>query len=185
MGHNTAQRGFTLPEMMATLAVTAIITSLAVPSMKNIVDSNKRTTGTNELVATIHAARSAAITRNLQVTICPSSDAMSCNEGRWQDGIIYFTDNNQDRKVSADDEILGTVNGIADITIRSQDFEQFLAFRPNGQIMVNTIAENSGEILLCDDRGAELSRSLILHVGGKPQIAVNTAPGAYAACLNS
>ncbi len=83
-----------------------------------------------------------------------------------------------------DDEILGTVKGIADVTIRSQDFEQFLTFRPNGHIMVNTIAENSGEILLCDDHGAELSRSLILHVGGKPQIAVNTAPDAYAACLN-
>lgn len=185
MGHNTAQRGFTLPEMMVTLAVTAIITSLAVPSMKHLVDSNKRTTDTNELVATFHAARSAAITRNLQVTICPSSDTMSCNDGRWQDGLIYFTDNNQDRKVSVEDEILGAIKGIADVTIRSQDFKQFLAFRPNGQVMVNTIVENSGEILLCDDRSAELSRSLILHVGGKPQIAVNTAPDAYAACLDT
>jgi type IV fimbrial biogenesis protein FimT len=185
VSHNNAQRGFTLAEMMATLAIAAITASLAVPAMKNIVTNSQRTAGTNDLVSTLHAARSIAITRDVQVTICPSSDAEHCNDAQWQDGWIYFVDNDHDRQVDANDEVLGAVNGIANITIRSQDFERFLVFRPNGQIMVDTIAENSGEMLLCDARGPEFSRSLILHVGGKPQLTFNEDPNAYTACWSA
>ncbi len=182
MNHYSTQRGFSLAEMMATIAIAAVTATLAVPSMKNLVDDGQRTTGTNKLISTLHAARSVAITRNEQVTICASSDAEHCNNAQWQDGWIYFVDHNHDRHVDTGDEVLGAVNGIADITILSQDFERFLAFRPNGQIMVDTTAENSGEMLLCDDRGPGFSRSLILHVGGKPQLTVNEDPGAYTVC---
>jgi len=185
VSHDNAQRGFSLAEMMATLAIAAITASLAVPTMKNLVTNSQRTAGANELVSTLHAARSVAITRNVQVTICPSSNAEHCNDAKWQDGWIYFVDNDQDRHVDANDEVLGAVNGIADITIRSQDFERFLVFRPNGQIMVDTAAENSGEMLLCDARGPEFSHSLILHVGGKPQLTFDEDPDAYTACWST
>jgi len=185
VSHKNAQRGFTLAEIIATLAIAAITISMAVPMMMNLVANNQRAAGTNELVSTIHAARSAAITRNEQVTICPSSDARQCNDAQWQEGWIYFVDIDHDRHVDANDEVLGSVNSIANITIRSQDFERFLVFRPNGQIMVDTTAENSGEMLLCDDRGSEFSHSLILHVGGKPQLTVDKDPDAYTACQSA
>lgn len=183
--HNRAQRGFTLAEMMATLAIAAVTVSMAVPSMKNLVAHDQRAADTNALVSSLHAARSAAITRNVQVTVCPSSDAGHCNGARWQEGWIYFIDTDHDRQVDANDEVLGAVGGIADITILSRDFERFLVFRPNGQVMVNTVAENSGEMLLCDSRGPEFSQSLILHVGGKPQLIYNKAPKAYSACSSA
>ncbi len=167
---------------MATLAIAAITTSMAVPTMKNLVANGQRAAGTNELISTMHAARSIAITRNAQVTICPSSSAMQCDDTPWHEGWIFFVDENQDRQVDANDEILGTVGSIPDITIQSQVFNQFLAFRPNGHIMVHTRAENSGEILLCDARGPEFSHSLIMHVGGKPQLRVDEPPDTYTDC---
>jgi len=183
--HNFAQRGFTLAEMMATLAIAAVTASMAVPSMKNLVANNQRTSGANEFVSTLHAARSVAITRNVQVTLCPSSDAEHCNDAQWQEGWIYFVDINHDRHVNENDEILGAVSGIVDITIRSKDFEHFLAFRPNGHIMVDTTAENQGEMLLCDARGPKFSQSLILHVGGKPQLTFDKDPDAYTSCSSA
>lgn len=185
VSYNRAQQGFSLAEMMATLAIAAVTASMAVPAMRNLAANGQRTAATNELVTTIHAARSVAITRNVQVTICPSSDAEHCNDTQWHEGWIYFVDYDHNRQVDTNDEILGAVNGIAEITIRSQDFEQFLVFRPNGQIMVATTAENSGEMLLCDDRGPEFSHSLILHVGGKPQLTVDEDPDAYTACSSA
>jgi len=183
VSHDTTQQGFSLAEMMATLAIAAVTASMAVPTMKNIVVNGQRATAANELVSTMHAARSTAITRNEQVTICPSSNAERCNDdAQWQDGWVYFIDSDHDRRVDANDKVLGSTTGIADVTIQSEDFEQFLTFRPNGQIMVNTTSENSGEMLLCDIRGPEFSRSLVLHVGGKPQLMVNEATNAYAAC---
>jgi len=185
VNHRTAQQGFTLAEMMATLAIAAVTASMAVPTMRSIVTNGQRASDTNELIATFHAARSAAITNNVQVTICPSSDAEQCDQTPWQDGWIYFIDHNQDRQVDAADEVLGAANGMAEVTIHSADFERFLAFRPNGQLMVNTTAENSGEMLLCDDRGSSFDRSLILHVGGKPQVVTDPNPDAYAACVTA
>lgn len=182
MSHNTAQQGFTLAEMMATLAIAAVTASMAVPAMTNIVTNGQRAAATNDLISTLHAARSTAITRNEQVTICPSSNAEQCDDAQWQDGWIYFIDSDHDRHIDTNDEVLGTTNGIADVEIQSQEFERFLTFRPNGQIMVNTIAENSGEMLFCDVRGPEFNRSLILHVGGKPQLTINKDPNAYTTC---
>jgi len=178
----TTQQGFTLAEMMATLAIAAITASMAVPTMQSIVANSQRESDTNELIATFHAARSAAITNNAQVTICPSNDAAQCGETPWQEGWIYFVDNDQDRQVDETDEVLGAVKGMTDVTIVSPDFERFLAFRPNGQLMVNTTAENSGAMLLCDHRGAPFFRSLVLHVGGKPQVLTDPDPDTYAAC---
>ena len=182
MIRDSAQRGFTLAERLTTLAIAAGTATMAVPMMKNLVAEGQRAEGTNELVSTIHAARSTAITRNEQVTICPSKDARQCTDSQWQDGWIFFLDTDHDRHVDANDEILGVVNGITNVTILSQDFNHFLVFRPNGQIMVNTSAENSGEILLCDHRGSEFSRRLILHVGGNPQLLADEDPNAYTAC---
>lgn len=185
MSHDSAQRGFTLTEMMATLGIAAITASMAVPMMSNLVADNQRTTETNTLISTIHAARSEAIVRNEQVTICPSSDAEQCTETQWQDGWIYFVDTDHDRNIDANDVVLGTANGISHTTILSPDFEHFFVFRPNGQIMVHSTAENSGEMLLCDHRGAEFNHSLILQVGGKPQLTVDKHPDAYADCQSA
>lgn len=170
---------------MATLAIAAIAASMAVPSMQSLINNGQRTAGTNELVSTIHAARSIAITRNVQVTICTSSNAEQCDESQWHDGWIFFVDNDQNRQVDDDDEILGSADGTTSFTILSEDFERFLAFRPNGQVMVDSTAENSGEMLLCDERGPAFSHSLILHIGGKPSVTVDDDPETYAVCTSA
>jgi len=185
VNYESAQHGFTLTEMMVTLAIAGISATLAIPTMKNISANSQRTADTNNLVSTMHAARSAAITRNVQVTICPSKNSEQCDEAQWQEGWIYFVDQNQNRLVDAGETILGSAAGIANTTVRSAGFEKFLTFRPNGHIMGNTTADNSGEMLLCDDRGAEFSRSLIVRVGGKPQLIFDQSQGAYAACKSS
>ena len=50
------ERGFTLAEVMSTLAIVAVTATLAVPMMNNIVSENVRSTMTNELIATMHSA---------------------------------------------------------------------------------------------------------------------------------
>lgn len=185
MSHDNAQRGFTLAEVMATLAIAAVAATMAVPMMNQLVTDNQRTTETNALISTIHAARSEAIVRNEQVTICPSNDAEQCTDTLWNEGWIYFVDTDHDRHIDANDKILGTTNGISHTTILSEDFERFLVFRPNGQIMVDTIIENSGEMLLCDHRDAKFNQSLVLLVGGKPQLTVDEHPDAYSACQSA
>jgi len=155
---------------LTTLAIAGIGLSLAVPGLQNVVAGSQRATAINELVSTMHAARSAAITRNEQVAVCPSSTGLTCDDSHWEDGWIYFTDPDRSRQVSDGEIILGAAPGIANLEILSTDFEQFFVYRPNGHLMVDSQAEASGEMFFCDPRGADFSVKLVINVTGKPYL---------------
>jgi type IV fimbrial biogenesis protein FimT len=63
-------RGFTLIELMITMAVALVLIMIAVPSFKNIILSSKLTTTANEVVGSINLARMEAIKRNANTQLC-------------------------------------------------------------------------------------------------------------------
>jgi type IV fimbrial biogenesis protein FimT len=67
-------RGFTLVELLVTMAVAVILIMIAVPSFKSMILSNKLTTTANDVVGAINIARMEAIKRNASVQLC-SNDA--------------------------------------------------------------------------------------------------------------
>ena len=64
-----AQRGFTLIELMITLAISAILLSVAAPAYQSFIGSTALTTATNDLVAALNMARSEALKRDGAVTV--------------------------------------------------------------------------------------------------------------------
>jgi type IV fimbrial biogenesis protein FimT len=64
-------RGFTLLELMVTVAVLSILLTLGVPAFGDLVRNNRIATQANQLVAAINIARSEAVKRgrNVQVSV--------------------------------------------------------------------------------------------------------------------
>lgn len=81
------QSGFTLLELMVTLAVAAILLGLAVPSFMAMGLNSKLRSTANNLVASAYLARSEAIKLNASVTLCASSNGSTCG-GDWREGWI-------------------------------------------------------------------------------------------------
>jgi type IV fimbrial biogenesis protein FimT len=75
-------RGFTIIELMVTLAILAIMMGLGVPSFRAFISSQKIKTGASELMTSLVLARSEAVKRNANVTITPNSSTA------WNNGWV-------------------------------------------------------------------------------------------------
>lgn len=89
MGRWMKQHGFTLVELMITVAIVAILATLAVPSFNEVALSSKLNSVANNFVASAHLARSEAIKRNDPVTLCASANGTNCG-GTWNDGWVVL-----------------------------------------------------------------------------------------------
>lgn len=79
-GEKRHECGFTLVELMITLAVAVVLIMIAVPSFRNITLSNKLTTTANDIVGAIHAARMEAIKLNAGTQLCSNSAASNTSD---------------------------------------------------------------------------------------------------------
>jgi len=87
-------RGFTLIELMVSIAVLAILLGIAAPSFRSMTASSDLRGVSNELITTLAQARSEAIKRGGRVTVCMSADGAACiATGGWEQGWIMFNDN--------------------------------------------------------------------------------------------
>jgi len=176
----------TLPELLTTISVVAVSLAMAASSYDSVVSNNRRATTINELVSTMHAARSEAITRNTQLTICPSSNGTACADGGdWAQGWMYFTDVDQNRVPDGTDLILGRSPGTPRISIASDEFPDFLVYRPNGRVMADTPDENSGQFTVCDKRGPADARVVFINSSGEPILSETQADGSAPVCPES
>ncbi|HLT89679.1 MAG TPA: GspH/FimT family pseudopilin [Woeseiaceae bacterium] len=86
------EKGFTLYELLITVAVAAIILSFGVPGFMDIIQNNRATTHTNDLVTALNLARSEATRRAATVTVCSSTNGATCNGTTdWSTGWVVRT----------------------------------------------------------------------------------------------
>ena len=64
-----SMKGFTLLELMITIAVLAIVSTVAIPSFQNQIRNNQVTSANNALITLMAQARSTAVRSNQEVTV--------------------------------------------------------------------------------------------------------------------
>ena len=100
-------RGFTLLEMLMTMAIAAILLTIAIPSFRYVTNSNRIAGELNGLLGDLQFARAEAIKEGRTVSVCVSNDGATCaNSTSWQSGWIVFSDPTNVGVVDAGETIL-------------------------------------------------------------------------------
>lgn len=91
------QRGFTLIEVMVTLAVLAILSAVAFPALQDFVERSAMRQLQSEFSASFQRARVDALSRNTCVSVCPlpagggaACETTAANFRNWHQGWLVF-----------------------------------------------------------------------------------------------
>jgi type IV fimbrial biogenesis protein FimT len=98
----TRQAGFTLIELLVTLTIAAILLAVGVPAFNSSIASARASDGANSLLAALEVARSEAVRRGVNVSVCrvTAVPATACSNaaagsfvaGDWAAGWMMFAD---------------------------------------------------------------------------------------------
>lgn len=165
--------GFTLVETMITVAVAAILLTLAVPSMQDFITRNRMTTEVNTMVASFYLARSEAVKRLQNVKVCPANaNFTKCTGSSWQNGWMVFVDLDGDGSVAAAETVLQQNPGLPDRFVISAT-RVAAVFKPNGQ----ATGDSNNTLIFCDDGGVAPTKKIYLSNEGRVRVEPQSSSG--------
>ena len=154
------ERGFGLIEILFVLAIAAIALGIGVPAFTTMFANSRMTGATNDLVSSLHAARSEAIKRQVTVTLCPTEEGVGpcLTDGNLASGWTVFVDRNGDATISADDVVMQRHAALPPqlrdgLTVNPAAAPGYIIFTGNGAVGTTALPDSLTDIQLCDERG--------------------------------
>lgn len=170
-------RGFTMPELLISVAIIAILLALALPAFNSLVLDNRIVAMTNRFVADLRLARSEALKRNSRVVVCRSGDIRAANPScggasqTWTQGWLIFANSDANTVFdSGTDTLIKVGEGISDAQlsiISNSSGDSAISFNPDAS------TNQAGATLhwaICDNRGATHGRRIEVPPTGRPRL---------------
>jgi len=171
------ERGFTIPELMITLGIVAIVMSTAVPAIGTTIKNSRLATHLNSVVGDIHYARSEAVKRDTRVIMCrspnPNATVPTCGGSTkiWTDGYIIFADDGNNTNDVYNDGVDTLLRrgqkAYSGVKLRTNwTWNNNLEFNPNG----STNEGGTALMSICDSRGSEYGKQIMVALSGLPKM---------------
>lgn len=187
----TYTHGFTLVELLVTLAIMAITLTLGVPSFKDTIRENRLAGHSNRFLSALNIARSEAIKRGAVVTVCkanvdatpPACNGNPCDSGGgancWEKGWLVFTDTNGDGVTDPEETVIRVFEGLPKtLTLR------VAGNHDSNWIAYDSIGEGKGSgaggqpndtFRLCQGQDAANGRKITINTMGRANIEKGTS----------
>ena len=158
--------GFTLIELMATLAVLAILLTLGVPAFAGLRQRAGTANAFHLLTTSLAIARLTAVQRGVPITVCPSRDGLQCrNDVVWDDGWIVYADPTRATQPATTDAVLQRIDSIGPgLALRSTVGRTRVRFTPRGWASGSNLSAR-----LCSTKDRKHLGSVIVNNAGRPR----------------
>jgi type IV fimbrial biogenesis protein FimT len=178
MQKNLSAVGFTLVELMVAVAIVAVLTSLAAPSMRLFIGNWQVSNAVNAFMGSMQLARAEAVKKGRTVRMCRSSNSRTCGTGNnspggWNSGWIVYIDNDGDgSNVGPGDTVVYTQNALS-------NFDGIVSNRPNPIVYSPTGLLKGGTGMQAMtfnwDSDGEIRKTLCINFTGRAFIATSNA----------
>jgi type IV fimbrial biogenesis protein FimT len=160
-------KGYSMVELMAVLAVAAVLLAIGVPAFQGLLDKMRIAAAANDFFAAVTLTRSEAIRRGKRMDLIPADGV------NWKNGWIILVENNFDQKADVEEEIVlvhGPVHSDIEISYAFSDSKSpYLAYTPNGRTRTNanSQAPQAGSWELTLNRE---TRRIVVNFLGRPRM---------------
>ena len=105
----SSEKGLTFLELIITICILGLVTSLAVPSFHSTKLSINGKIAADTLISTLNYARLEALSYRKDIVVCPMQEnAITCSSD-WKLPLSVFTDQNKNQTIDGNDERLKVV----------------------------------------------------------------------------
>ena len=171
--------GYSLLELMMTIAVAAVILTLGLPSFSALKARNAQRVEINALFHAVHLARKGSIMRKQVVSLCPTADGATCNPGHdWSGGFLIFENRDRDTPPELDDGEIVLHRHIASRSVK------ITANRRGFTLRATFLRATNGTLVVCDRAGRVPPRALVISYTGRPRVAEKTPGGSPYSCAD-
>ena len=169
------KNGFTLPELITSLAVVSVLTTVGVPAMQGLLQNTRMTTQVNLLTTSLHLARSEAVKRNQRIVLCQSIDGQNCTiSDQWHEGWMMFIDINHNEQRDEGETIVRVQEAFKSNTTilmeGSFGHDHYLFYEPTG------FTDTSGRFTFCDKSDLAKKRGILFYRTGRPRLTYTGTP---------
>lgn len=166
-------RGFTLLELLVTVAILGLLLGIGTPIVASIGDGMRLAAITSTFLSQLHLARSEAIKRNAPVSLCKSRDGARCAPGGgWEQGWIVFHDADND-SLRAPQEIVLQRHEALPAGFRlagNVPVNRYVSFAPTGGTRTPSGAFQAGTLTVCKASAqATAGRQIVINAVGRPR----------------
>ena len=154
---------FTLLELLVTLALLALLTSLAAPPMARLVADQQLSSQANSWLGLALYARQEAMRQGRPVQLCQWRDNRCISDNHTPWSVLPIT-------ADSDQDILRSLQ-LSGRAIRQHSNRRRYVFHPRGHA-------TNGNLTLCDSQSRVQARRVVLNMAGRPRVQRLPAPGA-------